>query len=747
MEKFLEYLQSFIDWVLHSFDFLLSLAYALTDFLFTAGVWGRLEALLFHLLGVIVLCLIGGYVLNIFLFHDFTISTYLQRVAWLLGRGRDGVKFLFKHWLLSGMALVGISVYAKVSAGGWNSIGALLSTLVTEGLFILLVVYGYNRLVYKDFTMSEYLGNVRKLLVWLKSCVQVVTNFAIKLMHWCWFPVQSLAVAMRLSTKKSGTSGATWLKNNHKLLKHTKTGAFLGHRGFIKKAYVSRELLRQHAVFIGGTKRGKTEVIEKMIAEFALQPFEHRMNFFIADPKNKINKRLTPLFLACEYRVQKIDVTDIAHSLRINILRGIEKDAGALKALLQRVKAVSEISAAKQDQWAAWGLKTTVLFTELTVQFPKKFVGFHQVEHLIQHIVANQPFLDDLFDTYGTDHMRARWDALKAEFETAPEMAMGVIGNAEALLTTICGDPKLIKLLCTTTTLDLNALRCTNTEKPTVIFLVLNPRDIARFGFFASMLYDQVLDVLSRELPPDNGRDVLLVLEELTQIPKMEKLAEAISFIREYKAMMCMCVQSMATFKHKYGSLVVDGIMDNIGIEAYCGIKRDARELSERIGNVEKKEQNTHGKSWTNSTPLITRYALEKMPISQLLVFLDGTPALLRRFAHTNWRYWRTFKKWLTKPLAESVNPNGEQEDLEPQYLMPDAPLLVPEDSKKAPPKRKQKYTRKKPHGDNKTVTKPTKQRTNRTRKPETPNKQPTKPAETERDLVSLLDDVQPITK
>jgi type IV secretion system protein VirD4 len=132
---------------------------------------------------------------------------------------------------------------------------------------------------------------------------------------------------------------------------------------------------------------------------------------------------------------------------------------------------------------------------------------------------------------------------------------------------------------------DLRQLR----RRPMSIYLGVTPDNLDRMAPLLNLLFQQVVDLNTRQLPEQNpklNRKVLLLLDEFPALGNVNVLAKSVAFIAGYGIRLLTVVQSPAQLRAIYGIDAARNFMTNHAVEVVFAPKEQdvANELSERIG-------------------------------------------------------------------------------------------------------------------------------------------------------------------
>ena len=106
----------------------------------------------------------------------------------------------------------------------------------------------------------------------------------------------------------------------------------------------------------------------------------------------------------------------------------------------------------------------------------------------------------------------------------------------------------------------------------------MTPDNIARLRPLLALFFQQLVDVLVRQLPqhdPLARHQVLLLLDEFPLLGPMPVLADAFAHIAGYNVRLMLVMQSKAQLRDRdlYGPDGATAILDNCGLEVVFGTK------------------------------------------------------------------------------------------------------------------------------------------------------------------------------
>jgi len=126
-------------------------------------------------------------------------------------------------------------------------------------------------------------------------------------------------------------------------------------------------------------------------------------------------------------------------------------------------------------------------------------------------------------------------------------------------------------------------------RRPMSVYLGVSPADILRTAPLYALLFQQLIDLNTRELP-DRAReplDVLVLLDEFARLGHAPFLAKAFAYVAGYGLRLLPVLQSPAQLRAVYGPDGAEEIVSNCAIEVHFAPKelKAAQDLSERLGS------------------------------------------------------------------------------------------------------------------------------------------------------------------
>ena len=200
------------------------------------------------------------------------------------------------------------------------------------------------------------------------------------------------------------------------------------------------------------------------------------------------------------------------------------------------------------------------------------------------------------------------------------------------------------------------------------LYLGATPDTLLRVQPLYAMLFQQLIDLNSRSLPPSDVRRTLVVLDEFARLGVAPVLAHAFSWVAGYGLRLLAVLQSPSQLRGLYGPDLAEEIMTNCGVEIVFAPKelKIAQELSERLGyytapGLSRSRPTGLGGGRRSTTTSDQRRALMlpqeliQLPDTALIVLKAGVaPVRGRKIVY--WRE-RLFLRRLRPPTLITVQP------------------------------------------------------------------------------------------
>ena len=118
------------------------------------------------------------------------------------------------------------------------------------------------------------------------------------------------------------------------------------------------------------------------------------------------------------------------------------------------------------------------------------------------------------------------------------------------------------------------------------LYLGATPDNLLRVQPLYALLFQQLVDLNSRILPPPDGRRTLVILDEFARLGAAPVLAHAFAWVAGYGLRLLVVLQSPSQLRSLYGPDLAQEIVANCGVEIVFAPKelKIAQELSERLG-------------------------------------------------------------------------------------------------------------------------------------------------------------------
>lgn len=178
-------------------------------------------------------------------------------------------------------------------------------------------------------------------------------------------------------------------------------------------------------------------------------------------------------------------------------------------------------------------------------------------------------------------------------------------------------------------------------DKPVSLYVIVPPEEISRLRPVLRLIFNQILKRLTEIAGgmDGKGRRVLLMLDEFTQLGRLDFFENALAYIRGYRIKACLVAQSLNQIAKAYGEN--NSILDNAHIRvAYaCNDERTAKRISDMLGvTTETRSQMNYAGSrmapWLGHTmvsrqevprPLLTPGEVMQLPPDDSLIFAGGS--------------------------------------------------------------------------------------------------------------------------
>jgi type IV secretion system protein VirD4 len=118
------------------------------------------------------------------------------------------------------------------------------------------------------------------------------------------------------------------------------------------------------------------------------------------------------------------------------------------------------------------------------------------------------------------------------------------------------------------------------------LYLGASPDNLQRIAPLYALLFQQLVDLNSRQLPDRGAPSVLVLLDEFARLGPAPVLAHAFSWVAGYGLRLLPVIQSPSQLRGLYGADLTEEIVSNCGIEIVFAPKelRVAQEVSARLG-------------------------------------------------------------------------------------------------------------------------------------------------------------------
>lgn len=422
-----------------------------------------------------------------------------------------------------------------------------------------------------------------------------------------------------------------------------------------------------HALLQGASGMGKTTYFLYPNIEFCCAT---GMSFLTTDTKGDMYRNYARI--AKEkygYNIAVIDLRNPTRSDEDNFLHLVNKymdlalenpDDLSLRARAEKYAKIvsktimasdSESGSSKYGQNAyfyesAEGLITSTIL--LIAEFaPKETRHIISVFKLLQELLAPSGKKDKnkfqvLLELLPPEH-KAKWFA-GAALNSPQQQMMSVISTALSRLNAFL-DSEMEQILCFDTAIDAEKF-CT--EK-SAIFVNMPEEDPSKY-FLVSLIIQQLCREIIMIADEQDGHlknRIMMYLEELGTITKIETLEMLFSAIRSRGVSIVASMQSGAQLEQKYGREGAKIIRDNCQLAMFCGfapMSEEADEVSKRLGN--KTVLSGSVSRGNNASQILQMIERSLLPADELRTMKKGSMLVTKTGAHPIMTKMKLFKEW-----------------------------------------------------------------------------------------------------
>lgn len=185
-------------------------------------------------------------------------------------------------------------------------------------------------------------------------------------------------------------------------------------------------------------------------------------------------------------------------------------------------------------------------------------------------------------------------------------------------------------------------------RKHMAIYVGISPGDIPRNAPLLRLFFDSLLSVNTSQTPeqdPTLTVHTLLMLEELAQLGRMDRLVHGLQYIRGYGFRMALVIQNRAQIMDVYGNYAATDIFDNVGCEMIYGTgdEKLADQIEKRMGDDTVPVITKNRPRWLawlhpskqteaehpHRRPLMLRQEVLQMPQNKQIILRPGTLPML----------------------------------------------------------------------------------------------------------------------
>jgi type IV secretion system protein VirD4 len=206
-------------------------------------------------------------------------------------------------------------------------------------------------------------------------------------------------------------------------------------------------------------------------------------------------------------------------------------------------------------------------------------------------------------------------------------------------------------------------------RKPMTVYVICSPNDINWAKPFLRLFFDQLINLNTDVTPrqdPSIKYPVLVMLDEFARLGRIDSLAHAAQYVRDYWLRMVYIVQNKAQLTNIYGREGVADIFGNLGAEVVFGTndQQVVKELEQRLGDntVSYTTQNRprfwpwanwakqHESDHLAARPLMLDQEIAMMSPREQLILRSGMPPV--RSGRARWFEDREFYSRKLPPIA-----------------------------------------------------------------------------------------------
>lgn len=348
----------------------------------------------------------------------------------------------------------------------------------------------------------------------------------------------------------------------------------------------SDETANLNEIVIGGSGAGKTW---RKIKPDLLQLFG---SYVVTDPAGELFRDMYRMFIANNYKVKVLNLTDIRYSNSYNPFAYVhsEQDVLEMATLFMKNSAGKD---EKEDFFTGSALELLTCISLYLFHMPDEIKSFGRVIRLVNSIsyvggkMSPQCELARCMSNYASMCKNPNASALVSfrGMQDLPQETMGSI--AKTLSTRL----QLWSLSEVDSFMDEDEMEFDKIGfEKTVIFLII-PAAKKTYRVIANLFYSQLFNELMRvaEAQP-NGRLkhlVSLEIDEFANIGEIPDFSETLAVIRKYNIRACIVLQGLSQLKAIYKDNW-ESIIGNCDIFTFLGSKdQDTKEyISKKLGNT-----------------------------------------------------------------------------------------------------------------------------------------------------------------
>ena len=438
-----------------------------------------------------------------------------------------------------------------------------------------------------------------------------------------------------------------------------------------------------HTLMIGAAGVGKTACFIYPNLEYACAS---GMSFVTTDTKGDIARNYGGIAKLYDYNIAVIDLRNPTQSDSFNMLYLVNKYMDLYKKYESTDESLALAYKAKAEKYSKITAKTIINSGMDSASFGQNAFFYDAAEGLLtsvilmvseycdhekRHIISVFKMIQDLLapsPVKGKNHFqllieklpsthKARWFA-GAALNTGDQAMASVLSTALSRLNAFL-DSEMEQILCFDTCID--AEKFCNSRS--AVFIIMPEEDNSKY-FMVSLIVQQLYREMLVVADENGGKlknRVMMYLDEVGTIPKIDSAEMMFSASRSRKISIVAIIQSLAQLEKNYGKEGSSIIIDNCQVTLFGGFapnSQTAEVMSKNLGeqtvmsgSVTKNQKDGSQSLQMISRPLITPDELKTMPKFHFIVAKTGCNPMKTRL--------RLFFEWGIKfidPYIKNTN-------------------------------------------------------------------------------------------